>query len=371
MHLSSLVIAAAFAASAAAQMSLMEILAANNKTLGTLTALLQNQPELATNLLNARNITILAPSNDAFSRFLSTPGGQATSNDPGKLTALLQYHVLVGAHPSSALNMSIYPHSILTNSTYTNVTNGQVVQLSKMGNKVMAMSGLKEMSMSTTMDVMFTGGVVHVIDKVLTVPMMPSMSAVDSGLTGLAGALTSTGLVPTIDSARDVTIFAPSNAAFQNIGSALPALQADPTMFRNILAYHVVSGTVGYAGMLGNMSLMTAQGGMVNIEVVDKKVFVNSAQVIISDVIVANGVVHVIDNVLNPANATATPIPTATVQPVAFSGVSSASVIPFTSGITPTTTAPSASTKTAAAGRVEGAMGLAALFGAVAVGGVL
>jgi len=47
--------------------------------------------------------------------------------------------------------------------------------------------------------------------------------------------------------------------------------------------------------MLGNMSLTTAQGGMVQVEVVNKKVFVNSAQVVISDVIVANGVVHVID----------------------------------------------------------------------------
>lgn len=210
MHLSTLFFTSALAASAAAQMSLLELLTANNKTLGTLTGmspsipphhlslnslffflfrnllastelqhqpysqpgLLQNQQALTTSLTNARNITILAPSNDAFTKFLSTPTGQAASNDPGMLTALLQYHVLVGAHPSSGLNTSLYAHSMLTNTTYTNVTNGQVVQLSKMGNKVMAMSGLKEMSMSTTMDVMFTGGVVHVIDKVLTMPMV-------------------------------------------------------------------------------------------------------------------------------------------------------------------------------------------------------
>ncbi|KAG4432763.1 hypothetical protein IFR05_011746 [Cadophora sp. M221] len=368
MHLSTLFFTSALAASAVAQMSLLELLTANNKTLGTLTGLLQNQQALTTNLINARNITILAPSNDAFTKYLSTPAGQAASNDPGMLTALLQYHVLEGAHPSSGLNMSMYAHSMLTNTTYTNVTNGQVVQLSKMGNKVMAMSGLKEMSMSTTMDVMFTGGVVHVIDKVLTMPMMPSRSALDSGLTGLAGALTTTSLVSTVDALKDITIFAPSNAAFEKIGSALPALQADQTTFRNVLEYHVVSGTVGYAGMLGNMSLITAQGGTVRVEVLGKKVFVNSAMVVISDVIVANGVVHVIDNVLNPANSTATPDPTATTQPVAFTGVTSASVIPFTSGITPTTTAPSASTSTAAAGRVEGAMGLAALFGVVAAG---
>ncbi|KAH7357211.1 FAS1 domain-containing protein [Rhexocercosporidium sp. MPI-PUGE-AT-0058] len=368
MHLSTLFFTSALAVSAAAQMSLMEILTTNNKTLGTLTNLLQNQPALTTSLTTARNITILAPSNDAFSKFLSTPAGQAASNDPGMLTALLQYHVLVGAHPSSELNNSIYAHSMLTNATYANVTNGQVVQLSKMGGKVMVMSGLKEMSMATTMDVAFTGGVIHVIDTVLTMPMMPSRSALDSGLTGLVGALTTTNLVSTVDTLKDVTIFAPSNAAFEKIGSALPALQADQTMFRTVLEYHIVNGTVGYAGMLGNMNLMTAQGGMVKVEVVGKKVFVNSAMVIISDVIVANGVVHVLDNVLNPANPIATPDPTATTQPVAFTGVTSTSVIPFTSGISATTTAPSASTSTAAAGRVEGAMGMAALFGVVAVG---
>lgn len=282
--------------------------------------LLQNQPTLTSNLNNARNITILAPSNDAFSKFLSTPAGQAASNNPDMLTALLQYHVLQGAHTSQGLNTTLYVHSALTNTAYANVTNGQVVQLSKMGNKVMAMSGNKEMSMSTTMDVMFTGGVVHVIDKVLTVPMvrlislllssapmskiikyqltplqMPSRAAVDSGLTGLAGALRSANIVSAVDSTRDLTIFAPSNAAFERIGSALPALQADQAMFRNLLAYHLVNRTVVYAGMLGNVSLMTAQGGQVRVEVVNKKVFVNSALVIISDVIVANGVVHVID----------------------------------------------------------------------------
>lgn len=71
-------------------------------------------------------------------------------------------------------------------------------------------------------------------------------------------------------------------------------------------------------------------------------------------------------SVLNPSNTTASPIPTATSQAVAFAGVSSASNVPFTSGISATTTAPSASTMTAAAygGMPSGAVGMAALFGA-------
>ena len=75
---------------------------------------------------------------------------------------------------------------------------------------------------------------------------------------------------------------------------------------------------------------------------------------------------HVLDNVLNPANSTAMPVPTATSQAVAFSGAAEASTVPFTAGIVPSTTAPSASTKTAAAGRVANGDSVcvaAALFG--------
>jgi hypothetical protein len=72
------------------------------------------------------------------------------------------------------------------------------------------------------------------------------------------------------------------------------------------------------------------------------------------------------NSVLNPSNSTASPVPTATQQAVAFAGVGSASNVPFTSGISATTTAPSASTMTAAAfgGMPSGAVGMAALFGA-------
>lgn len=82
------------------------------------------------------------------------------------------------------------------------------------------------------------------------------------------------------------------------------------------------------------------------------------------------------NSVLNPANTTATPNPTATTQPVAFAGVSSAANAPFTSGIAATTTAPSARTSTAAAIKaadrgmgITGIVGMAALFGVVRVVG--
>ena len=117
----------------------------------------------------------------------------------------------------------------------------------------------------------------HIIDTVLTVPISPSFSAVDSNLTALAGALTQTSLISAVDNLKDVTIFAPSNAAFQAIGSATGSLNTE--QLGQILEYHVISGTVGYSSLLANglanESFPTLQGGSVNVDVVDGKVFVN------------------------------------------------------------------------------------------------
>lgn len=92
--------------------------------------------------------------------------------------------------------------------------------------------------------------------------------------------------------------------------------------------------------------------------------------------LVSNGVVHVIDNVLNPANSTARPDVTASAQQPAFTGASSATETPFTSGITATASAPTggAGATATSSGPAEAgvpmqtaAVGAAALFGGAAV----
>lgn len=213
------------------------------------------------------------------------------------------------------------------------------------------------------------------IDSFLTLPASVSNTAIAANLTSVAGALTQADLVDTVDTLSDVTIFAPSNDAFQAIGSALGNVSTED--LTSILTYHVVNGTVGYSSSLTNTTLQTVNGASVTITVNNGTVFVNSARVLIPDVLVANGVVHVIENVLNPANATATPDPAMSTQVPAFSGASSASNVPFTSGVA-TPTAPVASggptgtgTSSVSAGAAmpmkTGAVGAAALFGGAAL----
>ena len=139
----------------------------------------------------------------------------------------------------------------------------------------------------------FTGGIIHIIDAVLTPPALISTTAETLGLSSIAGALTAAGLVDTLDELPDVTVFAPSNAAFAAIGSALANASVDA--LTTILEYHVVKGSVVYSTDVMNGSVPTLQGNDLTLTVENGDIFVNQAKVIIPNVLVANGVVHVID----------------------------------------------------------------------------
>lgn len=100
--------------------------------------------------------------------------------------------------------------------------------------------------------------------------------------------------------------------------------------------------------MLTNTTLKTVNGESVTITIENGTVFVNSAKVIVPNVLVANGVVHVIDSVLNPNNTSAAPNPSTTTA--AFSGASSVSNVPFTSGVSQSTTLAAVTTSSSKAG---------------------
>jgi uncharacterized surface protein with fasciclin (FAS1) repeats len=374
MRLSPLAAAALASAVSAQNMDMnLTALLANTSDLSTLNTLIQAQPQLLQGLSQANNITILAPSNDAFAKL-----GNASLSNTAVIPALLSYHVINGTFPSSAFtNTPVFAATSLTDPNYSNVTGGQRVEIVKSGNDVNVISGLKNISKVTKADQNFTGGVVHVIDSVLTLPQNASSTAIALNLTALAGALAQARLVDAVDTTRDVTIFAPNNEAFQRIGSALPNLTTD--QLAGILRYHVVNGTVAYSSTLSNTTVRALNGGELNIRVQNGSVFVNSAKVVVADVLVANGVVHVIDNVLNPNNTSAMPDSAQQTQSAAFAGASSASSVPFTSGVpTPTTAlagvssasatataqATSSTSRAAAAPMKTAGVGMAALMGA-------
>ncbi|KAJ4322800.1 hypothetical protein N0V94_002180 [Neodidymelliopsis sp. IMI 364377] len=334
--------------------------------------------QLVESLSSAQNVTILAPSNEAFASVGNETLQALTAND-GLLTALLQYHVLNGTFLSTAItNQSTFVPTLLNNELFTNVTGGQVVEAVTSGGNVTFFSGLLSNSSVSQADVNFTGGVIHVIDRFLVLPEVVSDTLTTANLTSLRGALNATNLLEAVDTTPDVTIFAPSSQAIQDIGSALTNLSTED--ISNILTYHVVNGTVGYSSGLENGTTLTTLNGQ-NLTITigeGGRIFVNNARVTVADVLVANGVVHVIDEVLNPSNATIAD-PSDEEGEGAFPGATPVSEVPYTSGQPSATTsineeatsaaAPGATSSTAGAPMAmkTGSVGMGALMGAAAV----
>lgn len=375
------------------QRSLTEALASNNASLSSLSRLIGTLPAGVLDQLNqATNITILAPNNDALADFISN-STEAIASDPGLVTAVLNYHVLNGTFYESNLTASssaLFVPTLLSNETYANVTGGQRVEVISGDDGVTVYSALKEASKVVETNLNFTGGTIHVIDRVLSVPQGIASTLRDANLTAALGAVQRADLGDSLSQARDITVFAPNNEAFARIASLGGDL--NETTLQSILSYHVIEGEVLYSDMIENTTVRSLDNNTdLTISVIDGNVFVNNAEVVIQDVLISNGVVHVINNVLNPGNATVTPDPTASTPAPAFTDGTTASggENPFTSGVEgPTTTAPVATganpgggsagnngggsggegatstSEQAAMPMRTGAVGVAALFGA-------
>lgn len=122
----------------------------SNPNLSNLTSILSANPALLQALGSAQNITILAPSNEAFAQLTNSSGAEALTN-ADVVAALLQYHVLNGSYTAAQItNSSVFVPTLLTNATYSNVTGGQVVQAVKVGNETVFYSGLLQNSTVTT-----------------------------------------------------------------------------------------------------------------------------------------------------------------------------------------------------------------------------
>jgi uncharacterized surface protein with fasciclin (FAS1) repeats len=140
---------AALAAGAEAQ-SLAALLA-STPDLSNLTSYLKLFPSLVASLSSAKNITILAPSNEAFAKILNAPAAAAiTTNDTALIQAVVTYHILNGTYPASAVESTpAFIPTLLDNPQFENVTGGQVVEAVTEGTNVVFISGLLARSVVT------------------------------------------------------------------------------------------------------------------------------------------------------------------------------------------------------------------------------
>lgn len=116
----------------------------------------------------------------------------------------------------------------------------------------------------------------------------------------LVQAIQAAGLVETLSGPGPFTVLAPTDEAFNQLPSGtLEGLLADPDALANVLTYHVIPGEVLAADVVQLESATTVQGQSVAIDT-SNGVRINEADVIQTDIMASNGVIHVIDAVLIP-----------------------------------------------------------------------
>jgi uncharacterized surface protein with fasciclin (FAS1) repeats len=245
------------------------------------------------------SLTVFAPSDDAFAAL----GVSVDDLSAEALAGILTYHVLDSA-------VSVSEAGALAPGAATTL-NGADVALTTPGDGNLYVNFSKVVSY----DIEASNGVIHVIDKVLLPPDMTSAASsitdivvASDDFTTLEAAVTKAGLGATLaDAEAAFTVFAPTDAAFEALGVSVDDVSEEA--LANILLYHVVAGaeinSVDAILATGGTSaeVTMANGETVTVSVSEMGLKVNDANVIAYDIVAANGIIHVIDAVLEPAAA--------------------------------------------------------------------
>ncbi len=287
--------------------------------------------------------TVFAPTNEAFA---AVPQDvlDALGADPELLTRVLTYHVVDGAVRSTDV-VGMVDDMMMTSAESMEMTSVDSPALgSELTFTALASGDLRvDDARVIAPDISASNGVIHIIDSVL-VPadiaamLMPhnmddmsddmsgemtaptqsivEIAAGNSDFSTLVELVTVAGLVDVLaDPNAQWTVFAPTNAAFAAIPpEVVEQLLSDQALLTRVLTYHVVAGAVT-SDMLSDMAVETmemesvdspALGSEVVIDVDEMGgITVDGVAVITPDILATNGVIHVIDQVLIPADVAA------------------------------------------------------------------
>lgn len=285
-------------------------IAKTNPNLSSLVAALE-KADLATTLNSSGTYTVFAPTNTAFSTFLSAKG-----------------YANLDAVPVAALKEILLNHVLNTKVKSTEIATGYVKTLAKgtastsntlsmyleKGTGVDINGGKTNGGATvTSADIEASNGIIHVVDGVIGLPTIVNHAVANKNFTTLVAALTynpSSGFAGILSgtASSPFTVFAPTNAAFTSFltetgYSGLAAIPAN--VLETTLKYHVVAGANVLSTSLTNgqvVSTFAGQNFTIGLTGGAKITDTNGrvSNIIATDVQCSNGIIHVIDKVLLP-----------------------------------------------------------------------
>jgi uncharacterized surface protein with fasciclin (FAS1) repeats len=257
--------------------------------------------DLAETLNGSGPFTVFAPTNAAFASLLTELGvtkAQLLANTE-LLTAVLTYHVLPSSVPKASVPLG----------KAIGTVQGGIFKIDSVGADLIVTDGRNRTSKIVATDLGASNGVIHTIDKVI-LPADKNIVQTAQGIPDfsiLVEAVVAAELVEALSAAGPLTVFAPTNAAFaallEELGVSKEALLANKPLLTAVLTYHVLDGRVLKADVPVGPAIETLQGETFSVDatltITDQRG--RTAGIDTTDVLTSNGVIHVIDTVILPA----------------------------------------------------------------------
>lgn len=269
-----------------------------------------NKAGLTTTLNSSGNFTVFAPTNDAFSAFLSANGFANLDAVPVPLLKeVLLNHVIADELFSNELSTS-YVKTLAKGAASTTNTLSMYVNVSPTEVRLNGVSSVTEANINAS------NGVIHKVNTVIGLPTIVTHATANANFSSLVAALTrpdqaDQNFVSILSgtTSSPFTVFAPTNAAFGSLLTefswanlnAVPELVLEKT-----LKYHVVTGSnilaSGIPTTATNINTFLGQTFSVNATGGAKITDFNNrvSNIVATDVQCDNGVIHVIDKVIVP-----------------------------------------------------------------------
>jgi len=267
------------------------------------------------------NYTVFAPSNTAFNVFKNFGANpydarNLTGSIPAQaiyyLQNALQYHVIPSRIMSSEIsNGDTFAASLLTDPYFVQLGQNlsQRIHINKANNSVNIIMDASYNSAYEThvviADIVSSNGVIHVIDQILTVPDDFSNTAERINAYNFLTAVNAAGLLNTLQSTPNITIFVPENRAlsseFELVGGNTSSQLVASTL-SSVVQSHVVRGTY-YSTNITGKSLTTLYNQTLSLGTSNGGLTVGGATVIAADILIGNGVIHVINQKASTVSA--------------------------------------------------------------------
>uniref|UniRef100_A0A671REA6 Periostin-like n=1 Tax=Sinocyclocheilus anshuiensis TaxID=1608454 RepID=A0A671REA6_9TELE len=249
-----------------------------------------DQSKLREELEGAGSYTMFAPSDDAWEEL--DPVTALVSSGNTELYNALHYHMV---------NKRLLTKDLKNDMTLESMYNKQGLYINHYSNGVVTVNCARIIHGNQVA----TNGVVHVIDRVISVVSQTIKDVIESN-DDLAS-LNVRVIIPVGQLAEPghYTLFAPTNEAFDKLGSdVLERLMSDTTVLQALLKYHLLNSVQCSEAIMAGSIYGTLEGSNIEIGCDGESLTVNGIKMVLKkDIVTSNGVIHLIDQMLMPDSA--------------------------------------------------------------------